>query len=461
MERLGTKALLTTLGDWGKETTSLQAGLVAAFRSAITSGDLQPGTVLPAERTLARALGVSRSTVTASLAELKRLEVLVARHGSGTVVAGGDGAIARSVLEPIDLASSSPADSQSLPDVEVDVDALLRAGSGQGHFPAGLAELRDAVAARFTEDGVDSVGAEVLITNGAQHAMALAFAHLTQPGDRVIVDEPTYPGVVDLLAARGLVAVPLPRIAGAIELAGLRRLAIESGATVAYLQTSVHNPTGFVATDDDLNQLAKLIDELGLTVVEDLVLADLRFDGSRPRPVAARVSSATVVVVGSVSKLGWGGLRIGWLRAPEQMVAELIRTRLADDLGSSVPSQVISVAVLNDFDVIVDSRQRTLARRANLARDQIADRCPHWTVHEPGGGLSLWIDLHHDATDLTEAARQAGVIVATGLIASVVGGEGPARHLRLCFDRPESRLVEGLDRLITADQTYQSRLKQR
>ncbi len=447
-ERLGTRALLNMLGDWATgDGASLHGRLGDAFRQAITTGVLPAGVVLPSERTLARSLGVSRSTITATLGELKSEGLLDARHGSGTRVAGdgvgGDGG-------GIDLAASSPADARALPDVDVDLDALMQAGSRHGYTPAGLPELRAAVAERFTTDGLETEADQILITNGAQHALALAFAHFAGPGDRMIVDEPTYPGVVDLLAARQLEPLPLARVEGGIDVAGLGRLVRANDCRLAYLQTSVHNPTGFVADDADIRRLADTVTRLGLTVIEDLVLGDLRFDGRRPRPLAA-LAPATVVV-GSVSKLGWGGLRIGWLRASGRVVDQMVRSRLADDLGSSIPSQVISAALLSNFDVMAESRQRTLARRAGMAQELLGDLCPGWQVAEPRGGLSLWIDLGSPvAATLAHRSAAEGVTIATGDAASVDGNG--SSFIRLCFDRPEPQLREGLQRLARAWRT--------
>lgn len=447
------KALLGLLGDWSAgENTSLQHRLAEALTEAISSGRLASGIVLPAERTLARALGVSRSTVTATLGELKEAGLLVSRHGSGTSVAGLSSdrlSSDASGLDLIDLASSSPADAQALPEVDVDIDDLLRAGSRHGLTPAGLPELRAAVAERFTADGLQTIADEIVITNGAQHALALAFAQLTRPGDAVIVDEPTYPGVVDLMAARDLVPVPLARRKGAIDEAELARLSRDHDCRVAYLQTSVHNPTGLTADEQSFARLARQIDDLDLTVVEDLVLADLRFDGSRPGSLAALVRKAPIVVVGSVSKLGWGGLRIGWLRAPKDILEPLINSRLTDDLGSSVPSQVISTAVLQNFDVIVESRQRTLARRAELAHQMLSELVPEWEVTVPQGGLTLWIDVGAmGGSEIGERARAAGVVISVGTDSSVVGSQSSC--IRLCFDRPVPQLEEGLRRLASA-----------
>ncbi len=470
MERLGTNAFLSALGDWTSGPgSSLHRKLEGAVRQAVETGLLRTGVVLPAERTMARSLGVSRSTVTIALNDLRADGVLVSRHGSGTSVAPAslptNGATRRAgaSADPdpraggptgerggsIDLAASSPADARALPQVDVDIDALLLSGPRHGYTPAGLPELRRGVAERFTLDGLPTTADQVLITNGAQHALALAFSELTQPGDAIVVDDPTYPGVIDLLAARRLRPIPLPRTGGGVDPEAFGSLVERTGARLAYLQTLVHNPTGRCADPRQLGRLAEVVDATGITLLEDLVLSDLRFDGERIAPVAARVVEAATVVVGSVSKLGWGGLRIGWLRADSGLVDRLVRSRLTDDLGSSIPSQVISVAVLNQFAVIAESRQRSLGRRAALASALLAEHCPAWSVQEPAGGLSLWITLDgFDADHLAELAAEEGVVIATGGAASVSGDDG--RHIQLCFDRPEQQLTEGIARLARA-----------
>lgn len=457
--RIGSHALLTMLGDWtAGPGASLQVRLADSLRQTIETGVLPPGSILPAERSLARDLSVSRSTVTAALSVLKAEGTLESRQGSGTVVVGPPtlAAPGATVLpgilgarRGIDLAASTPADARALPVVDVDLEALLRSGPRHGYSPEGLPALRHAVAERFTMQGLVSSLDEIVITNGAQHALALALTLLAQPGDAVIVDDPTYPGMIDLLASRRLTPIPLARTEGRIDVTGLRQLVATHDVSIAYLQTGVHNPTGFAAQDWELNDLAAACDELGLTVLEDLVLADLRFDGATIQPLASRVSAASVLVIGSISKLGWGGLRIGWLRAPQTLIERLLRARLTDDLGSSVPSQVIAAGVLTKFDDVVASRQPTLQARATLARSLLHELVPSWQPEQPEGGLSLWIELPTPSAEaLSQQAVRHGVTVATGGSA-VVDGDG-ASFVRLCFDRPESQLREGIRRLAEA-----------
>lgn len=466
-DRIGTNALLNMLGDWSTGPgLSLHHKLSEAILNAVESGILLAGTTLPAERALARALAVSRSTVTTAMNELKSRGVLEARQGSGTRIVGADAepeqgaTILPGIIDSdgtpvrglIDLAASTPADALALPRVEVDLAALLRAGPRHGYTPAGLPALRSAVAERLSLGGLATEIDNVLITNGAQHGLALALNMLTKKGDRVIVDEPTYPGIFDLLSARGLRPVPLPRTGGGIDVSGLRRLVHEEQPAVAYLQTSVHNPTGYAADEWQFRSLARVCDELNLTVLEDLVLADLRYDGSRPTPLAGLVRSAPVLAIGSISKLGWGGLRIGWLRAATSSLERLVRARLSDDLGSSIPSQVIAAGVLANFDQVAQVRQNTLQIRAASASSYLQREMPEWKITPPQGGLSMWIELPLPVAEpLAQMSIRHGVSIATGSSASV--GSQARSFIRLCFDRPEAQLLQGLSRLTTAWRT--------
>lgn len=457
--RVGTNALLNMVGDWTAGLgASLHIRLADSLRQAVETGVLPAGSILPSERAIARSFAVSRSTVTTALQHLKAEGLLESRQGSGTVVVGvaaGDPTGATSLpgilgtRRGIDLAASTPADARALPKVDVDLEALLRSGPRHGYSPQGLPVLRDAVAQRFSADGLPTDLDQILITNGAQHGLALALTLLAKPDDSVIVDDPTYPGMIDLLRSRHVTPVGLPRRRGGIDVHGLRRLSSESGAKLVYLQTSVHNPTGLVADDWELRDLAVACDELGLTVMEDLVLGDLRFDGSRLVPLAARVATAEVLVLGSISKLGWGGLRIGWLRAPTAMLDRLVRTRLTDDLGSSVPSQVIAAGVLSKFEEVTAARQPVLSERSSLAQAMISELLPDWKVMPPAGGLSLWIELPRpDGERLSQRSVRYGVTIATGTSACV-NSDGSS-FVRLCFDRPEVQLREGIKRLAEA-----------
>ncbi len=457
-DRLTTTAVASAIGNWAVGGGgSVHRRLADAFRHAIDAGLLIDGAQLPPERVLAPALAVSRSTLTTALSQLKADGHLASRQGSGTRVVGPPPLTraeqAATVLPGligefagIDLAGAVPGDARALPPVSVDLDDLLGASPATGYAPAGIPSLRDTIAEHWTTVAMPTERAQVLVTNGAHDAIALVFGSLARRGDAVIVDDPTYPGFVDLAAALGLDPIPIPRRAGVIDLAVLRDVLVERRPRFAFLQPTVHSPTGSVTDETTLRWLAEMCDRAELTVVEDLVLHDVAFDDAAPPPLAARCTRAMVLSVGSVSKLAWGGVRVGWLRGPQDLVERLVRARLPFDLGTSVPAQIVARAIIDQHAALRIERQQRLRDRLTLAEELLSDHTPGWRWTTPAGGLSLWLDLDGDNADaVMTRARRAGVLVASGHSASVADGYGD--HLRLCFDRPEPVLIEGIRRL--------------
>jgi len=400
---------------------------------------------------------VSRSTVAAALDELRAGGFVESRQGSGTRVATMEsGAVepmgsARRLLlgaANLNLAASVPSDASQLPKVSLDVADLAAISPAHGYGPAGLVDLRDAIAMRHRAHGVPTSVEQVHVTNGAQHALDLALGAVTRSGDVVAVEDPTYVGVFDVLEARGLRPLSIP-LEVVHEASGeLVRLCRGGRARALLLLPGVHSPTGRVRRTGDIHRLGERLDSLGLPVIEDNTVADLVFTGRRSSSLATCCRVAPVLSVESMSKVAWGGLRIGWLRGATELIDHTVRERSRVDFGTSVPSQLLARQLLDVYDPLIIERRRTLATRARLFSRLVRERLPDWHGEAPGGGLSTWIDTGVDAEVLAAHALRHGVTVAPGSSASRLA---PARsHLRLCFDRPALEVDTALDRLARA-----------
>jgi DNA-binding transcriptional MocR family regulator len=183
--------------------------------------------------------------------------------------------------------------------------------------------------------------------------------------------------------------------------------------------------------------------------VEDNTLADLAFDEPRPPSLAALCRKATVLTVETTSKVAWGGLRVGWLRAPAAFVERSVQQRTSADLGCSVPAQLLALQLLDHYDDLIAVRCAGLERSAARFAALLAEVIPGVTFPPPAGGLSLWVELPGgaDAASFASRALRHGVSVAPGLFASPTGGH---HHLRLCHDRPDEEIDEGMARLAAA-----------
>jgi DNA-binding transcriptional MocR family regulator len=328
---------------------------------------------------------------------------------------------------------------------------LVSVDPAHGYAPGGLRSLRSALAARHTAAGLPTSADGIHVTNGAQHALALILAAHCRPGDAVAVEDPTYVGLNDVAAGLGLRLLPLPGGPSGPDPDHLVRLCRSRRVRATVLLPALHSPTGRRLPRRARAALATALDACpGILVVEDNTLADLAFRARRPPSLATLCRTAPVVSVESLSKVAWGGLRVGWLRADPGLLAPVIARRGATDIGSPVPSQVLAAALLDRLDPMIVQRRAVLAQRAATLTRLLKAALPDWRFPAPDGGLSLWVDLGPAVTadQFAEAALAYGVAVAPGSSACVA--RSGDHHLRLCFDRPEAELTLAADRLAAA-----------
>lgn len=447
--------LATLLSGWTDATHgTLAQQLARALRGAVQSAVLVDGARLPAERAMAEALAVSRSTVTAALDELRAEGTVVSRQGSGTTVrnlsartTSGTRIAEHFFSSPgIDLAAGNPPDASHLPPIRVDVAALLAGGGGPGVQPLGLPALRAALAERQGRHGRLTDPSQVHVTAGAHQAVSLAVGALAGRGTPVAVEDPSYPGIFDIIDTLGASACPVRTDSAGLVPEDLDRVLTEHRPPVLYLQTGPHNPTGRVPAPARLRALAAVLDGHDTTVIEDCALADLTF-GGRLRPELADLCRRAVVVsVGSFSKVAWGGLRIGWLRAPAPFVERTMYLRLGNDLGPSVPAQLIALQLVPHLEDLAAQRRATLAASVERAVDRLRVDLPEWVVDQPAGGSVLWVQLPvADTGAYVLLAGRHGVHVAPGSIASPT--RASSSFVRICVDRPWTTVEEGIRRL--------------
>lgn len=426
--------------------------LAAAMRTLIVTGALPAGSVIPAERPLAAALAVSRPTVSAALDELRAEALIISRRGSGTRVAEIDVSPAGPTLVERALGSAAvnlaaPV-AQRLPagfDWAISPADLGAQVPANGYDPVGVLALRSLAAERFRTQGLSTTTDQVLITNGAHHAMAVAVGALIRSGDRVIVEEHTFGGVLDLLDDRGAIAVAVARDSAGIVPSELdRRLAAEPDA-VAILLPTVHSPTGVATPAGRLDELAQILDRRGATVIADEALADLTH-GPRPSGLGARCQHASVITIESLSKSVWGGLRVGWLTTRPDLFEKLARQRARRDLGTAITSQLLAQRVLPALDDHLVARRHNLAAAATLATRLLRERFIDWSVELPSGAAMVWATLPvDDAAGFAAYARQFGVATLPG--SAVSASRHPDPHLRIATDVGDDVLRDGIDRL--------------
>lgn len=345
--------------------------LAEALRRAIADGRVPHGTRLPSERDLTGPVGLSRTTVTRAYALLREQGYLATRRGSGSVVQVPDvpGGRVDHLLAPtglddagLDLTCTAPS---APPGTTAAYDeALSELGPylpGTGYYPSGLPVLRERIARRFTARGLATDPDQVIITAGALAGTAVAVRALVRRRDPVLVESPTYPNVIATLEGAGsrVVPHPLDHLTDDWDIPGLVSAVRSSGARVAYLIPDFHNPTAALMSDEQRPQVGRLLRTAGIVPIIDESLVDLPLEGqAMPEPLTRHVPDS--VVVGSTSKWLWGGLRIGWIRAPRSRVEELASARLQLDLGAPVLEQLVVGHLLDRSEEILAARRAGL-----------------------------------------------------------------------------------------------------
>ena len=465
--------LSTLLGPWAVGAGPLYDRLARALAACIDRGELGVGAVLPTERDLARRLEVSRTTVVGAYGELKDAGRLDSRQGRGTWVRASDAppsgerpfsaelysGLLRQDDGMIELTAACPPPTSVVSRVldEMSSEGLADVVSGTGYLPAGLPELRRQVAALMTAEGVPTRSDEILITTGAQQAIGLVTTLLGEPGSPVLTEEVTYPGALDVVRGSGMRPIGVALDERGIVPEALEDLLERVRPRFVYLVPAHQNPTGSVLSERRSRLVAELAARSRVPVVEDLALRRLLLGDRRPlpAPIAAHAPE-TVISIGSVSKVLWAGLRIGWIRAPHPVVERLTRLKIAADMGTSVLSQHLAARLLPSIDEATEERRRHLVTGYEALSASLEEHLPEWTWDPPRGGCTLWVRLPSgDARAFGQVAQRCGVNVVPGQVLSAEGGHGDRLRLPFVYEPPV--IAEAVRRMAVAWDLYAGR----
>ncbi|MFD6818212.1 PLP-dependent aminotransferase family protein [Microbacterium sp. NPDC059771] len=441
VEQLGARSVA------GASATTLARQITAL----ILDGRLTVGERLPSERALAVELRRSRSTITRVYGLLEADGYVTRHHGGSTRVAlphgpalpgqDGDG-------DAIDLSIASMDSTPGLYDATVRSLPRLAALRGtSGYSLQGLPELREALAQRFTERGADTTADEIIVTSGALNAVNLILTAIGRRGERALVEQPTFPHALEALHRHGYRLVPTPVDTDGWDTRHVTDTLLSARPHVAYLIPDFHNPTGATLPQEERSRIAATARHVGTHLIVDETTAELDIDrGWAPVPLAAE--GPHVITVGSMSKIAWGGMRIGWIRAERSVIARLLAVRPSFELGTALLEQCIAVELLRDMPALgAHVRSRLTAGRAAVAEG--LTHLPGVRMPRTPGGLSAWIDLGAPvSTALSLAAREQGLILPPG--PRFTTGGVLERRLRIPITLPPERTAEAMARLALA-----------
>jgi DNA-binding transcriptional MocR family regulator len=449
--------------------------LVQGLTTLIESGRFAEGARLPSIRFLARRSGVSPFTVGVAYERLLARGLIESRRGSGYFVAPfrsphppvavelGPPLLAdlsvrftHSALDGRDIVV--PAGAGFLPSSwlteAIPAAALSRSARVAAATPApaqGDGILRELIAERMHIGGVAAAPRNIVVTAGASQAFDLIARRLLAPDDPVLVDDPGYFVLPTQLKARGIRLVAVPRCADGPDLGALEEAARLHRPRMFFTQTLLHNPMGTNASPANCHAVLSLAERFGFLVVEDHAYTD--FAGSPQVSLAQIDELRRVLYVGSFTKILSPGMRMGFVAAPEALVAPLVEGKILSVLsGSSLVEAVLrSVLASGTYRKHVQRVRERLSRTWSIASQEL-ERAGLTMEHPHGGSMFLWARLPAglDAEVLWEKARESGILLAAGPMFSITGGCREYLRFNIAY-ATEPKLSEFLQEHCTID----------
>ncbi len=366
--------------------------------------------------------------------------------------------------EVISFAGGLPA--PELFDVEGVRKAFQQALSGPGgagnlQYAAteGNLRLRGQVADRLTSRGVSTTASDVLITSGSQQALTLVATALLDPGAVVAVENPTYLAALQAFRLAGAQVMPVVSDEEGIDPGAFLELVRTHHPSLLYLVPTFANPTGRTMSLARRQAVVEIAAARGVWVVEDDPYGELRYGGATVPPMAGLDRAGECVLhLGSFSKIGAPGMRLGWVRAPESILRSLVVAKQAADLHSSTIDQAAAAIYLDTVDL--DQHIAVLRQTYRTRRDAMLAALPAvlppgsaWTT--PDGGMFVWVTLPSggDVAAMLPAALARGVAFVPG--AAFYASDPDLSTLRLSFTTHAPVVIEeGLNRLAKVMSTH-------
>jgi DNA-binding transcriptional MocR family regulator len=441
---------------------ALSMHIAEAILDRIDDGELLPGERLPTVRDLAGQLSVTRVTVHNAYSHLQDKGYVDSTVGRGSFVSddppigpmeqhgpesssrwrGGEDSALQLLLSrdvtSLALAEPDPVLAPAEEYMEIinrlkdHATTLLRYGSTEGD-----PELRAVIAQHLKGRGVECNPDDLLITNGSTQALSLIVHTLARPGERVLVEQPTYFGFLSILRSLELLPVAVPMDKQGPDPEALERLILRERPRFFYTMPTFHNPTGVTTTLERREAMILLANRYALPIIEDDIFRELSYGPTPPVPMKSLDERGQVFYVDSFSKNFLPGLRIGYLLAPPPFRARISTLLYSSTLGNAhVLQRALAEFMLQGkFASHIKKVTPLYKKRRDALMSALQTKMPQegveWTV--PEGGFCCWVTLPEDTpmSDLAHNARERGVAFTPGHLFEA--NPRKQSRLRLCF----------------------------
>jgi 2-aminoadipate transaminase len=331
----------------------------------------------------------------------------------------------------------------------------LQYGSTEGYLP-----LREMIARHTGRYGISVTAENILISSGSQQALDLIGKVFINPGDRILVEEPTYLGALQAWNAYGAEYVTVPMDENGMVTDELEN-ALRSGVKFIYVLPNFQNPTGVTLSTERRQKLLEIADQYGVPIIEDDPYGQLRYEGENLPSIVSMDNEyrkngnneyrGNVIYLSTFSKTLAPGLRLAWVIAPAQVIRKLVQAKQGADLHTSTFNQIVAYEVARGgfIDRHIWLIRRVYGERRNVMLDAMEELFPPgvtWT--KPQGGLFLWgmLPKELDTTEIFKIAVARKVAFVPGAPFFALGGGKNTMRLNFSYSNPE-KIQIGIERL--------------
>ncbi len=331
----------------------------------------------------------------------------------------------------------------------------LQYGTTEGYYP-----LREMIARHSCRYGINVDASNIQITSGSQQALDLLGKLLINPGDRVLVEAPTYLGALQAWNAYGPEYVTVPSDENGMQTDALEN-ALRTGPKFIYVLPNFQNPTGATLSLERRLKLIRLADQYGVPIVEDDPYGQLRYEGDHLPPVVVlddqyqkngeKNYHGNVIYLSTFSKTLAPGIRLAWIVAPPEVISKIVQAKQGADLHTSTFNQMVAFEVARDgfLDEHVRTIRKVYSERRDVMLNAMKEFFPEgvsWT--KPLGGMFLWVTLPEgiNTTQLFDRAVSLKVAYVPGAPFFPKGGGENTMRLNFSNAKPE-KIREGIARL--------------
>lgn len=439
---------------------SIYIQIAEQIKTQISRGVLPAGTRLPTIRRLAKQLGVTRLTTHNAYSELQAEGWIESVVGRGTFVSQAvkpgalvEGAEAYLTIDSVlsdGLRNPTPVGIRSMAMAHPDentfpVDefwASLGQVKGEGtrifqyNHSYGDPALRTELAQFLLRYDISTTPNQILVTNGAMQAISLAGQVIAEPGSNVLIDQPSFLGIINAFEAFSVKSIPVPVNNGAVDLNRIEDAARKYKPRLYYSIPSFQNPTGSCMSLSERRDLLDLAERYDFYIIEDDIYGELYYDNPPPPRLRALDENQRVIYITSFSKMLMPGLRIGFIEAQVALIDRMARTRRTNDLGNPAVLQVALKNFLQSGGLTRHLKRirPVYAKRRDTLMQAMADYmpdCVQWTY--PKGGFACWVSLPRffNEGELYQLALNNGFAFTPGEVYRI--SDDHLMHFRLCF----------------------------